>query len=180
MYAGAGASLALGVGESSFWYAAEQQQNLHTIEAPAYVDVASLGNIAISPSVDTVAIPNSESSINMGAIALTPAIRLKPPIASEMPTTTIEASAPEMPEHYETWLKVSQCESNGNWSINTGNGFYGGLQFTRQSWVGAGGLEYAARADLATPLQQIIVANRLQKIQGWRAWPGCARKLGLR
>ena len=73
------------------------------------------------------------------------------------------------------WKKVSSCESNGNWAINTGNGFYGGLQFTQQSWVGAGGLAYAPRADLATPAQQMAIADKLLAIQGPGAWPVCSR-----
>ena len=74
-----------------------------------------------------------------------------------------------------TWDRVAQCESGGRWNINTGNGYYGGLQFTLSTWKGAGGLAYAPRADLATREQQIAVAQHL----GWGNWPACARKLGL-
>ncbi|MET9290562.1 transglycosylase family protein [Streptomyces sp. NPDC003077] len=72
-----------------------------------------------------------------------------------------------------TWDKVAQCESGGNWSINTGNGYYGGLQFSQSSWAAAGGLNYASRADLATKGQQIAVAERLLAMQGPGAW-SCA------
>ena len=72
-----------------------------------------------------------------------------------------------------TWDKVAQCESGGNWSINTGNGYYGGLQFSNSSWAAAGGTQYAARADLATKAQQIAVAEKLLAIQGPGAW-SCA------
>ncbi|MFD0022418.1 transglycosylase family protein [Streptomyces sp. NPDC058382] len=72
-----------------------------------------------------------------------------------------------------TWDAVAQCESGGNWSINTGNGYYGGLQFSQSSWAAAGGTQYAARADLATKSQQIAVAEKLLDMQGPGAW-SCA------
>ncbi|MFG3286357.1 transglycosylase family protein [Streptomyces sp. NPDC048111] len=72
-----------------------------------------------------------------------------------------------------TWDAVAQCESGGNWSINTGNGYYGGLQFSQSSWAAAGGTQYAARADLATKGQQIAAAEKLLAIQGPGAW-SCA------
>ncbi|MFD6856983.1 transglycosylase family protein [Rhodococcus sp. NPDC060086] len=79
-----------------------------------------------------------------------------------------------------TWDALAQCEATGNWAINTGNGFYGGLQFTQQTWAGFGGTQYAPRADMATREQQIAVAEKVQATQGWGAWPSCTSKLGLR
>ncbi|MEV0007301.1 transglycosylase family protein [Streptomyces sp. NPDC047973] len=78
----------------------------------------------------------------------------------------------------ETWDAVAQCESGGNWSINTGNGYYGGLQFSQSSWAAAGGTQYAARADLATKDQQIAAAEKLLDLQGPGAW-SCAGAGGL-
>lgn len=78
----------------------------------------------------------------------------------------------------DTWDAVAQCESTGNWSINTGNGYYGGLQFSQSSWEAAGGTQYAPRADLATKAQQIATAERLLAIQGPGAW-ACAGAGGL-
>ncbi|MBC3761687.1 transglycosylase family protein [Quadrisphaera oryzae] len=75
------------------------------------------------------------------------------------------------------WDSIAQCESGGNWSINTGNGFYGGLQFSQGTWRAFGG---AGSASSATREQQIAVAQRVQAAQGWGAWPSCTRKLGLR
>jgi nucleoid-associated protein YgaU len=72
-----------------------------------------------------------------------------------------------------TWDAVAQCESGGDWSINTGNGYYGGLQFSQSSWEAAGGTQYASRADLATKGQQIATAERLLAMQGPGAW-ACA------
>ena len=73
------------------------------------------------------------------------------------------------------WDAIARCESSGNWRANTGNGHYGGLQFTRSSWVAAGGLRYAPRADLATRSEQIATAERLADLQGMGAW-SCARR----
>jgi nucleoid-associated protein YgaU len=75
-----------------------------------------------------------------------------------------------------TWDALAQCESGGNWSTNTGNGFSGGLQFTDSTWAAYGGTGSAANA---TREQQIAVAENVQASQGWGAWPACAAKLGL-
>jgi len=85
------------------------------------------------------------------------------------------ASPASAAEH--DWTGVAQCESGGNWSINTGNGYYGGLQFSSPTWLGHGGGEFAPRADLATPAQQIAVAERVLLTQGAGAWPTCGRQL---
>ncbi|WP_448852015.1 transglycosylase family protein [Corynebacterium sp. 335C] len=77
------------------------------------------------------------------------------------------------------WERLAQCESGGNWQINTGNGYYGGLQFSASTWTGFGGGEFAPRADLATKDQQIYVAEKVLAGQGWGAWPACSAKLGL-
>ncbi|MEV7602581.1 transglycosylase family protein [Kitasatospora sp. NPDC089797] len=78
-----------------------------------------------------------------------------------------------------TWDKVAQCESGGNWAINTGNGFFGGLQFTSSTWAAFGGNAYAARADQATKDQQIAVAEKVLASQGPGAWPVCSVQAGL-
>jgi resuscitation-promoting factor RpfA len=75
------------------------------------------------------------------------------------------------------WDKLAQCESTGNWSINTGNGFSGGLQFTKSTWRAFGG---EGQAHHASREEQIVVAERVLAQQGWGAWPACSRKLGLR
>jgi LysM repeat protein len=75
-----------------------------------------------------------------------------------------------------TWDALAQCESSGNWAINTGNGYAGGLQFSPTTWAAYGGTGSAADAS---PEQQIAVAERVQASQGWGAWPSCSAKLGL-
>ncbi len=77
------------------------------------------------------------------------------------------------------WDRLAQCESGGNWSINTGNGYYGGLQFSLGTWRQYGGTRYAARPDLASREAQITVAERLRAARGYSPWPACAAKLGL-
>ena len=77
------------------------------------------------------------------------------------------------------WDRVAQCESGGRWHINTGNGYYGGLQFAQGTWVGYGGRQYASRADLASRSQQIAIAQRVLAGQGPGAWPVCSVRAGL-
>jgi LysM repeat protein len=77
------------------------------------------------------------------------------------------------------WDRIAACESGGNWSINTGNGYYGGLQFTASTWNAYGGQAYASRADLASRSAQIAVATKVQAAQGWGAWPVCSVKAGV-
>lgn len=78
------------------------------------------------------------------------------------------------------WDALSQCEAGGNWAINTGNGFYGGVQFDQNTWERQGGLRYAPRADLATREEQIAIATVTQARQGWGAWPVCSGRIGAR
>ncbi|GAB7108900.1 resuscitation-promoting factor protein RpfA [Streptomyces phaeofaciens JCM 4814] len=75
------------------------------------------------------------------------------------------------------WDAVAQCESGGNWSINTGNGYYGGVQFSASTWAAYGGTAYAARADLASKTQQITIAEKVLAGQGKGAWPVCGTGL---
>jgi resuscitation-promoting factor RpfA len=76
------------------------------------------------------------------------------------------------------WDRVAQCESNDEWHINTGNGYYGGLQFSPSTWSSFDTDNYASRADLATRAEQITVANRVLNRQGWGAWPVCSKDAG--
>jgi uncharacterized protein YabE (DUF348 family) len=78
------------------------------------------------------------------------------------------------------WDSLSRCEAGGNWAINTGNGFYGGVQFDQNTWERQGGLRYAPRADLATREEQIAIAEVTRARQGWGAWPTCSGRIGAR
>ncbi|MQY14427.1 hypothetical protein SRB5_45940 [Streptomyces sp. RB5] len=74
------------------------------------------------------------------------------------------------------WNKLAQCEASGHWDANTGNGFYGGLQFTQQTWKAFGGHKHAPRADKATPKEQVNIAKKVLAEQGVNAWPVCGPK----
>ncbi|WP_328729675.1 LysM peptidoglycan-binding domain-containing protein [Streptomyces griseoaurantiacus] len=76
------------------------------------------------------------------------------------------------------WDRIARCESGGNWHIDTGNGYYGGLQFSAGTWRAYGGTAYAATADGASREAQIAVATRVQRAQGWGAWPVCSARAG--
>jgi hypothetical protein len=89
-------------------------------------------------------------------------------------TATSASAAPA-----STWDRVAQCESSGNWAVNSGNGFYGGLQFTSSTWAAFGGHAYAANAHQASKAQQIAVAEKVLAAQGPGAWPVCSVKAGL-
>ena len=98
-----------------------------------------------------------------------------PPVTSSPAPVTTTSSPP--PTTTLDWDAVAQCESGGNWSINTGNGYYGGLQFSLGTWNAYGGAAYAARPDLATKAQQIAVANSLYAARGIAPWPTCGPRL---
>ena len=87
------------------------------------------------------------------------------------------SAAPASAAPRNPWDAIAQCESGGNWSIDTGNGYYGGLQFSASTWAAHGGRGSAARATRA---QQIKIGERVVRSQGWSAWGGCSARLGLR
>lgn len=105
---------------------------------------------------------------------------ITPAVAATIKRGTKKAASAPAVANGSVWDQLAQCESTGNWAINTGNGFSGGLQFTDSTWAGFGGTAYAPRAHLATREQQIAVAQKVQAAQGWGAWPACTSKMGLR
>ncbi|MEU0934783.1 MULTISPECIES: transglycosylase family protein [unclassified Embleya] len=88
-------------------------------------------------------------------------------------------AAPAAAVEDRVWDRIADCESSGRWDLNTGNGYYGGLQILPSTWDEAGGQEYATRPDRATRREQITVAEEILRLQGWEAWPQCARQVGL-
>ncbi|APE36990.1 resuscitation-promoting factor [Nocardia mangyaensis] len=104
-------------------------------------------------------------------------------ITPAQPKTIRKGAKPgtEVPEVRDgaIWDALARCESTGNWAINTGNGYYGGIQFDQSTWERQGGLKYAPRADLATREEQIAIAEVTRARQGWGAWPSCTSRLGL-
>jgi hypothetical protein len=107
------------------------------------------------------------------------------PAAVPMEATLIVVSAPAPPPAGATysgdsvWDALAQCESGGNWAINTGNGYYGGLQFSLGTWNQYGGAAFAEYPHQATREEQITVAELLRAARGYAPWPSCRAKLGL-
>ena len=91
-------------------------------------------------------------------------------VALAVAAVPLVAVAPAEAATDRTWNRLAECESGGNWHINTGNGYYGGLQFDSRTWLGAGGADFAQRADLASREQQITVANRVYAQRGLSPW----------
>lgn len=120
-------------------------------QVPAWMARAAQGAIpALPPAPAAVSIPQAS-----------------PPAAAPVSTAAPASSGGA------NWSAIAACESGGNWSASTGNGFYGGLQFTEQTWLGYGGGQYASSANQATKAQQIAVAERVLAGQGIGAWPTC-------
>jgi uncharacterized protein YabE (DUF348 family) len=107
-------------------------------------------------------------------------------VTAPVPRIVKVGTGPERPAapavvNGSTWDRLAQCEAGGNWAINTGNGYYGGLQFDLGTWRAYGGTRYAARPDLASREEQIAIAEKVRADRGgFSAWPGCSSKLGLR
>ncbi|USQ80758.1 transglycosylase family protein [Ornithinimicrobium faecis] len=99
-------------------------------------------------------------------------------VAAAAAVAAIGVSAPGASAD-SVWDRVAACESGGNWSINTGNGYYGGLQFSPSTWSGFGGGQYAPNAHQASKSQQIAIAQKVLATQGPGAWPTCSVKAGL-
>ena len=111
-----------------------------------------------------------------------PAEQAPPPAEQAPPPAEQAPPPPEVipPAEQHVWDRIAACESGGNWSMNSGNGYYGGLQFNRQTWQAHGGQRYAALPHQASREQQILVAKQLRDARaGYGAWPACARKLSL-
>lgn len=125
---------------------------------------------------EKITIPDDTEELTSRAV---PKIQSAP--TSVATTPKVKKASPKFavvaPSGNSVWDKLAQCESSGNWGINTGNGYYGGLQFTVSSWRGVGGSGLPSEASRS---EQIARAKMLQARQGWGAWPACSAKLGLR
>ena len=108
---------------------------------------------------------------------LNPPVNQVMKVGSKPQPTNTGATPPPSSNSGLNWDAVAACESGGNWHINTGNGFYGGLQFDYGTWLSNGGGAYASRADLASREQQIAVATRLYNARGSSPWPVCGQRL---
>jgi nucleoid-associated protein YgaU len=138
--------------------------------------LAGLGTAALLPLTAQPAAAAQATPVRQPAPVGRSAAHAAPGTPAERP---VRAAAGAVERVRSVWDDIAMCESSGDWHIDTGNSFYGGLQFWQPTWVLFGGLKYAARADLATPAQQIAVAEAVLRVQGWSAWPVCSKRLGL-
>ena len=145
------------------------------------VAFASLGLIFVADPVAPSSVEAIEPAMSVAIIPPTvPPIVEAAPVVTEPPQITTTTTTQPVLSEGSRWDQLAQCESGGNWSINTGNGFTGGVQFLQSTWLAMGGGEFAPDAYLASKAEQIIVAERLVKVSGWGAWPGCTSKFGWR
>jgi LysM repeat protein len=148
--------------------------NADRLSSPSLIfpgDSLRLSGDAPAPSSSTTSADSSASSTESSSTESS---------STESSSTSSSSSSDIEPQgtvSMATWDRLAECESNGNWSINTGNGYYGGLQFALSSWEWVGGSGYPHEASKA---EQIARAEILLERQGWEAWPACSRQLGLR
>jgi LysM repeat protein len=148
------------------WWANRQQvPNPNVIAAGQQLQLPASGQVpALMARAAIPASPPARAAVQTAAVSVSQA---DPPAAAPVSTAAPASSGGV------NWSAIAACEAGGNWSANTGNGFYGGLQFTEQTWLGYGGGQYASSANLATAAQQIAVAQRVLAGQGIGAWPVC-------
>ena len=139
-----------------------------TLARSALVDRTGLTGGTASPAAESVAPAGADTPTTVPMEATLVTI---PTAVPRTPAVTFNGSS--------VWDTLAKCESSGNWAANTGNGYYGGLQFSVATWNGYGGAEFAAHPHQATREQQIVVAERLRAARGYQPWPACRVKLGL-
>lgn len=134
---------------------------------------------------DTLRVPAADEALTERPVPVDAVAVVSAPVAAVAPAPAAATSGYAAPASApapavasgSVWDRLAACESGGNWAINTGNGFYGGLQFTLSSWQAVGGSGYP---NMASREEQIARAEKLLALQGWGAWPACTAKLGLR
>jgi LysM repeat protein len=181
-------STALTVGMLTAGAGAAAAAETHTVErgdtladiAASYDSVGSWRQLA-DANADIVPNPNL---IRVGQKLTLPGTGSSTTTSSSEPASSEPATSHSGNVSLETWDRLAECESNQTWDINTGNSFYGGLQFNKMSWdwaVDVGGHDVPSYPHNATRMEQIEVAETLLEIHpaGWRAWPACTRKLGI-
>ena len=150
----------------------------------AQADAARIGALQSIETTTTTAPPTTTTTVPPTTTTTAPpTTTTTAPPTTEAPPPPAEEPAPPStgggfgdPGDYATWDALAECEASGNWAINTGNGYYGGLQFSLSSWQAVGGSGYPHEASRET---QITMGQRLQAAQGWGAWPACSAELGL-
>ncbi len=131
----------------------------------------SMRTTTTAPPTTTTTVPPTTTT------AAPPTTTTAPPVTEPPPEPPPSSGGLGDPNNYASWDALAQCESGGNWQINTGNGYYGGLQFSLGSWQGVGGTGYPHEHSRET---QIAMGQRLYASSGWGAWPACSSQLGFR
>lgn len=157
-----------------------------TAAPPATPAPSTVAPATVPPATDA---PTTAPPVTAAATSVAPPVTPAPPTTAApitAPPATVAATttAPTRselsysdPRSTQVWTDLAECESHGTWDIDTGNGYYGGLQFSLGSWRSVGGTGYPHENPRAT---QIEMGRRLQARQGWAAWPHCSAELGLR
>jgi uncharacterized protein YabE (DUF348 family) len=158
-----------------------QVAGAHTVLTAPVDEIVRVGSkVAASVAKTTAKVTTAKVAAAPKATAKTTAAAPAKTTVAPAPKTTTPtpppASAPAPPVTGAlNWDAVAQCESSGNWAINTGNGYYGGLQFNASTWISNGGGVYAPTANLATKAQQIAIATKLYAARGAAPWPTCGK-----
>lgn len=160
----------------------EVEMSADAVEATRGPETTTTSAAPTTAPPTTVAAPTPTEAPTTTAAPTTTTAPAPVRVAAPKPApTTTAAPAPPPPKAYgdpndpATWDRMAQCEAGGNWAANTGNGYYGGLQFSLATWQSYGGTGYPHQASRET---QIEIGKRLQADRGWGAWPGCAEELG--
>lgn len=142
------------------------------------VSPQEIAHAATIAGVDEIALAGAVSTTRLQPMVYLRAVgELENP--PPLPPPNVSPPPPPAPA-FGVWDRLAQCESGGNWAANTGNGYYGGIQFDFGTWLRHGGGSYAPTANRATRAQQIEIGIVTQAAQGWGAWPVCSRVIGVR
>ena len=153
---------------SAVWWANRRQvRNPNVISVGQKLQLPASGHVTAQMARAALAAAAASAPAQAPAAATSASSQQSAPAASAQSTAAPAASSGA------NWSAIAACESGGNWSSNTGNGFYGGLQFTQQTWLAYGGGQYASSANQASESEQIAVAQRVLAGQGIGAWPVC-------
>lgn len=150
-----------------------------------YTRIFDANETIVDPNVihpgDEVRIPREDEQLDSRPLPADAPVVTAPDNQQAVTTVAPKQSAPPVSSVAagSVWDRLAQCESGGNWAINTGNGYFGGLQFNAGTWISNGGGAYAPTANLATREQQISIAEKVAGGRGFAPWPACAAKLGL-
>ena len=150
---------------------------------PSTTTTTSLPTTTVPPTtLPPTTAPPTTTTVDVAVSSRdTQPVAVEPPTSTTLiPNTPPDTDAPDAEEPSGgngVWDRLAECESGGDWQINTGNGYYGGVQFAKESWEAVGGTGYPHEHSRE---EQIHRAELLLDIQGWNAWPTCSRKLGLR